>query len=248
MSCSLQPCGLQDTRLPCPSLSPRVCSDSCPLSWWCHPTISSSVVPFSFCLQSFPASGPFTVSRLFTSGGQSIRAPASASVLPMNVQSWFSLGLTGLILLAVQGTLKVGGINSLVLSLCIPMYLLSSFNILSAFYADIVSFCFKKLRHQFIIFHLTNDRLPGWLSGKEPACQCRRHERLEFCSWVGKIPWRRKWQPILVFLPGKFHEQTGAWQVIVCIVAESQTWLTIAHMLKNDSCTLEWLNLKKKDI
>ena len=80
---------------------------------------------------------------------------------------------------------------------------------------------YAKLCHQFIIFHLTNDRLPGWLSGKEPACQCRRHERLGFCSWVGKIPWRRKWQPILVFLPGKFHEQRGAWQVIVCVVAET---------------------------
>ena len=105
---------------------------------------------------------------------------------------------------------------------------------------------YAKLCHQFIIFRLTNGRLPRWLSGKEPACQCRRHKRLGFCSWVGKIPWRRKWQPILVFLPGKFHEQRGAWQVIVCVVAESQTWLTIAHMLKNDSCTLEWLNLKKR--
>ena len=74
------------TRLPCPSPAPGVCSNSCALSWWCHPTISSSVVPFSSCLQSFPASGSFPMSRLFSSSGKSIGASASASVLPMNIQ------------------------------------------------------------------------------------------------------------------------------------------------------------------
>ena len=91
VSDSLWPHGLQHSRLPCPSASPRLCSDSCPLSWWCHPTISSSVTPLS-CLQSFPASGSFPVKQLFTSGGPSIRASASASVLPMNIQDWFPLG------------------------------------------------------------------------------------------------------------------------------------------------------------
>ena len=91
---TLQPHGLQHTRLPCPSPSPRVCSNSCPLSQWCHPIISSYVFPFSSCLQSFPASGSFSVSQLFTSGGQSIGASASASVLQMNIQGWFPLGLT----------------------------------------------------------------------------------------------------------------------------------------------------------
>ena len=98
MSDSLRPHGLQQARLPCPSLSPRACSNSCPLSQWCHPTISSSVVPFSSCLQSFPTSGSFPMSQLFASGGQSIRASPSASVLPMNIHSWFPLGLTGVIL------------------------------------------------------------------------------------------------------------------------------------------------------
>ena len=84
------------TRL-CPPLSPGVCSNSWPSSQWCHPTISSSVIPFSFCLQSFPASGSLLMSWLFTSGGQSTRASVSASVLPMNIQAWFPLGLTGLI-------------------------------------------------------------------------------------------------------------------------------------------------------
>ena len=83
--------------LPCPSQSPRVCSDSCPLSQWYHPTISSSVGPFSSCLQCFPASGSFPMSQFFVSGGQSIGASASASVLPVNIQGWFPLGWTGLI-------------------------------------------------------------------------------------------------------------------------------------------------------
>ena len=96
MSDSLQPHGLQHPRLPCPSPSPGACSNSCLLSWWCYPTISSSVVPFS-CLQSLPASGSFLVSRLFASGSQSIGA--SASVLPMNIQDWLPLGLTVLIFL-----------------------------------------------------------------------------------------------------------------------------------------------------
>ena len=100
MSNSLQPHGLQHASLPCPSLSPGVCSNSCPLSRWCHPTISSSVTPFSSCPQCFPASGSFPMSQLFAWGGHSIGASASASVLPMNIQGWFPLGFTGLILLS----------------------------------------------------------------------------------------------------------------------------------------------------
>ena len=103
MSDSLRPHGLQHARLPCPSQTPRAYSNSGPSSQWCHPTISSSVIPFSSCLQSFPASGSFPVSRLFTSSGQSIRASASASVFPMKTQCWFPLGLTGLIFLLSKG-------------------------------------------------------------------------------------------------------------------------------------------------
>ena len=91
VSNSLQPHGLQHARLPCPSPTPGACSNSCPPSRWCHPTISSSVVPFSFRLQSFPASRSFPVSQFFASGGQSMGASASASVLPMNIQDWFLL-------------------------------------------------------------------------------------------------------------------------------------------------------------
>ena len=98
---TLQPYGLQHARLSYPSLSPRICSNSCPLCQWCHPTISPSITLFSSCLQSFPAPGSFPMSQLFPSGGQSIGA--SASILPMNIQGWFPLGSTGLISLQFKG-------------------------------------------------------------------------------------------------------------------------------------------------
>ena len=103
----LWPHGLHHARLPCPSPTPGVYSNSSPLSRWCHPTISSCVVPFSSCLQSFPASGSFQMSQFFTSGGQSIRVSASASVLPMNIQDWFPLGWTGQISLQSKGLSRV---------------------------------------------------------------------------------------------------------------------------------------------
>ena len=117
---SLQPHMLQDARVPCPSPTPRAYSNSCPLSWWCHPTISSSIIPFSSCLQSFPASGSFQMSQFFASDGQGIRS--SALVLPMNIQDWFPLALTALISLQAKGLSKSSptpqfeSINSLTLS------------------------------------------------------------------------------------------------------------------------------------
>ena len=98
MSDSLSPHWLQHASLPCPSPFLKACSNSCPLSWWCHPIISFPIIPFSSCLQSFPTPGSFLLSRPFTSGSQSIGASASASVFPMNIQDWFPLGWTGLIL------------------------------------------------------------------------------------------------------------------------------------------------------
>ena len=106
MSDSLRPHGLQHTRLPCSSPTPGIYPNSCPLSQWRHPTISSSVVPFSSSLQSFAASGSFPVSQFFASGSQSTGVSASASVLPMNIHDWFPLGLTRFDLLAVQGMFK----------------------------------------------------------------------------------------------------------------------------------------------
>ena len=122
MSNSLRPHGLQHARPPCPSPSPGACSKSCSSCQWCHPTISSSVIPFSFCLQSFPASGSFPMSQFCTSGGQSIGASVSASVLPMNIEDWFPLRLTGWISLQSKGlsmsspTPQFKSINSSVLS------------------------------------------------------------------------------------------------------------------------------------
>ena len=107
MSDSLRPHESQHARPPCPSPTPGVYSNSCPLSWWCHPTISSSVIPFSSHLQSFPASGSFPVSRFFVPVCQSIGVSASASVLPMNIQDWFPLGWTGWISLQSKGLSRV---------------------------------------------------------------------------------------------------------------------------------------------
>ena len=118
MSDSLQSHRLQQTRSPCPSLCLRVCSNSCPLSWLCHPIISSSVVAFPFCPQSFPGSGSLPVSQLFTSGSQSIGVSASALVRPMNSQDWFPLGLNGFISLQESSwTPQFKSIHSSVLSL-----------------------------------------------------------------------------------------------------------------------------------
>ena len=103
VSDSLWPRGLKHTRPSCPSPTPRVYSNSCLLSRWCHPTLSSSVIPFSSCPQSFPASGSFQMSQLFASGGQSIGVSASTSVLPMNIQDWFPLGWAGCISLQSKG-------------------------------------------------------------------------------------------------------------------------------------------------
>ena len=107
MSNSLWPHEPQHARLPCPSPTPRVYPNSCPLSRWCHPTISSSVIPFSSCPQSFPASGCFEISQLFTWGGQSIGVSASASLLPKNTQDWSPLGWTGWISLQSKGLSRV---------------------------------------------------------------------------------------------------------------------------------------------
>ena len=103
----LRPQEMQHARPPCPSPAPRVYPNWCPLSQWCHPTISSSVVPFSSCLQSFPALRSFPMSQFFTSGDQRIRASASVSVLPVNIQDWFPLRLIGLVSLLSKGLSRV---------------------------------------------------------------------------------------------------------------------------------------------
>ena len=131
VSDSLRPRGLPYARPPRPSPTPGVYSNSCPLSWWCHPIILSSVVPFSSCLQSFPASGSFQMSQLFASDGQSTGVSASTSVLPMNIQNWFPSGWTGLSSLQSKGlsrsspTPQFKNINSLTLSFLYSLTLIS---------------------------------------------------------------------------------------------------------------------------
>ena len=149
VSDSLRPHESQHARPPCPSPTPGVHSDSHPPSQWCHPAISSFVVPFSSCPQSFPASGCFPISQLFTSGGQSIGASASASVLPMNIQGWFPLGLTGLISLSSRDSHESPpapqrkSISSLVLSLLYGPTLISVRDYWKNHSFDYMDFCWQ---------------------------------------------------------------------------------------------------------
>ena len=147
MSNCLHPHGLQHARLPCSS-SPGSCSNSCPLSRWCHPMISSSVIPFS-CLQSFPSSGSFPMTQFFASGGQSIRASASSSVLPMDIQDQFPLGWIGWISVQSRDSVKPSpisqfkSINSLVLSFIYGAYLTSKADYWKNCSFDYTDLCWK---------------------------------------------------------------------------------------------------------
>ena len=132
VSDSLRLHGLQYTRPPCPSPTPGAYSNSGPLSQWCHPTISSSVIPFSSRLQSFPVSGSFPMSQFFTSGGQSIGVSASASVLPMNSQDWFPLGLTGLNI--TEQLLKLVEIISLIFTIWLILLTLYDYSRIKRYY------------------------------------------------------------------------------------------------------------------
>ena len=130
---------LQHARCSCPLTTPGAFSNSCPSCWWCHPTISSTVVPFSSCLQSFPASGSFSMRQFFASGGQSIGASASASVLPMNIQEWFSLGWTGWIFLQSKELSRVFSIT--------PVQNISS-SALSFLYSSTLTYIFDYRKNQ----------------------------------------------------------------------------------------------------
>ena len=149
MSNSSWPHGLQHARPPCPSPTPWVYSDSCPLSQWCHPTISSSLITLSYCLQSFPASGSSQMSQLFASGGQSIGVSASTSVLPMNTQAWFPLGWTGWISLQSKGLSRVfsnttfKSINFSVLSFLYSPTLISIHDYWINYHLNLMDLCWK---------------------------------------------------------------------------------------------------------
>ena len=190
MSNSLQSHGLQHARLPCLSPTPGASSNSCPSSWWCHPTISSSVDRFFSCLQSFPALGSFPMSQFFSSGGQSIGASASASVLPMHTQDWFPLGRTVLISLQSKGLSRVFADTT------VPkhQFLLSlSLSLLPA----ALSYHPKV---KYFVINIDMSFLPTPYIG-----------RPGFHPWVGKIPWRRERLPTPVFWPGEFYGWHSPW-------------------------------------
>ena len=177
MSNSLGIHGLQHARLPCPPLSPRVCSNSYPLSQWCYLTVSPSAVLFPFCLQYFPAIGSFPMSKLFASGSQSIGVSASVSLLPMNIQDWFPLGLTDWISLLSKGLSRVFS-NTTIQK--------------HQFFAAQLYLWSKSHIHTWL------------LENQQGHSKWTGHGR-EF--WWNVVHQRRKWQTTSVFLPWELHEQ-----------------------------------------
>ena len=223
MSDSLWPHGLQHARLLCPSPTPRACSNSFPSSQWCHPTISSSVVPFS-CLQYFPASGSFPVSQFFISGGQSIGVSAAASVLPMNIQDWSPLGWTGWI------SLQSRGLKSLLQHHSSKALILWH----SAFF--IVQLLFSR---KFIILHvLSTSCFPGSLDGKASAYNAGDTGSI---PGLGRSPGEGNGKPVQ-YSCLENPMDPGAWWATVHGVAKSRTRLSdfssllLHHSLKHFLC------------
>ena len=197
MSDSLWPHGLQHARLPCLSPTPRACPNSSLSSRWCHPTISSSFIPFSSCLQSFWASGSFQMSQFFKLGDQSIGVSASASVLPKTIQDWFPLGLTGLISFSPRDSQKSS-----------PTPQFKSIN------CSVLSFLSEKAmapHSRTLLWEIPWTEGPGRL---QPMVSLRvRHDWATSLSLFTFMHWRRKWQPTPVFLPG---ESQGLGSLVGC--------------------------------
>ena len=220
----LWPHGQQCARLPCPSPMPRACSNSCPPSQWCHPAMSSSVIPFSSRRQSFPASGSFPMNQFFASGDQSIGVSASISVLPMNNQDLFPLGLTDLIL-------QAKGVSRVFSNTTVQKH---------QFFSAQLSLQSNSHIHTWLL------EKPGGASGEKSAYQCTRHrgcKRNKFDPWVRKIPWRRKWQPTPVFLLGEPHGQRSMgyspW------AAKSWTWLSDLYVMVTLQCCVSYCCSRK---
>ena len=191
VSDSLRPHGLQHARPPCPSPTPRVYSNSCPLSRWCHPVISSSVIPFSSCLQSFPTPESFQKSQFFASGGRSIGVSASASLLPMNIQDWFPLGWTGWI-----------SLHSKKLSFKHAQIQISVPQIVK--YFSVCCLVEEKAlapHSSTLVWKIPWTEEPGRLQSMRSLRV--RHDWATSLSPFTFMHWRRKWQPTPVFLPAE---------------------------------------------
>ena len=203
VSDSLWPHEPQHAKLPCPSPNPRVHPDPCPLSWWCHPAISSSIIPFSSCPQSFPPSGSFPVSRLFISDGQSIGVSASASVLPMNTQDWSPLGWTGWISLPSKGLSRV--FSNTTVRLRFFFWLVSGCPVVLAstiYWNDYSSSIDKHIYFCIPTMHLM------WAS--QVARQWRTHlpiQKMQIRSLGWEDPLEEEMATHPVFLPGESHRQ-----------------------------------------
>ena len=193
------PHGLQHARLPCPSPSPGVFKNSCPLSRWCHPTISSSVVPFS-CLHSFPASGSFPMSQLFASGGQNISV--SASVLPVNIQGWFPLGVTGLISLRPRDS-----------RLLLHHGLKASVLWCSAFFTIQLSHCWKLLLWGAPTLQILGSRLCWLLSGARLWSSAESSSRHSSTSSFLKL--HSGFSPSLLRWLLAFRADRGLWRTVL---------------------------------
>ena len=208
MSDSLWPHGLQHARLACPSPTPGACSNSCPSSWWYHPTISSSVVPFSSCLQSFPASGSFPMSQFFASGGQSIGGSASASVLPMNIQDWFPLGLTGLISLPSKRLSRVFfNITFKSISISAVSFVYSPTLTSIHDYWKVIALT----RWTFVdkVMFLLFNKLSGLVTAFLPRSKCLLISCLQSPSAVILEPKKRNYVTVFIVSPSICHEVMG---------------------------------------
>ena len=233
--------GLQHSRLPCPSLAPGVCSNSCPLSWWCYLTISSSAAPFSFCLPSFPASESFLMSWLFASSGQSIGTSASASVLSMNFQGWLPLGLTGLI------SLKFKGLPKAFSSTTVWKHQLFGFSLLFWSSSHIHTLIMWAIVGK--VMSLLFTTLPGFVISSLPRSKCLLISWLQSLSAVILEPKKRKSVIVSTFSPSICHEVMGpdAWSSFFecwvlsffhSLLPSSRGFLVSLHFL-----SLEWYQL-----
>ena len=221
MSNSLRPHGLQHARPPCPSPTPGVHPNSSPLSQWCHPTISSSVIPFSSCLQSFPASGSFQMRQLFASGGQSMGVSASVSVLPRNIQGHFPLGLLGWSpcsrLRDSQDSSPASqfeSISSLALCLLYGPALTSIHDYWEDHNLDCTNLCWRGLLGLCLLFYALSRSITAFL----PRCKCLLILWLQSPSAVILEPQKRKSVPVSIVSPSICHEVMGL-DAMICFLS-----------------------------